>query len=237
MSSTNNSSSSSKNMYERKSDEALDAIVKRVQQVEPSFMKSEGKCLDAKGLSTASTYWAVEVELGEKGFRRVGGSMTVVNVTFDDGEKMEVFLPEKAYNRFFKLLQSQRGKRIGILSFNYNPADNSMMFRDVGTMVLIQDAEGDMVIPACNYGPHALYSEPALAVSRFAGSKRLASELDDSVPVPSRAVVPKRVAVPSTDGAILGGRSTVAGSLDFANLDRTELIALLAKLVAPVVDL
>jgi hypothetical protein len=163
-----------------------------------------------------------------------------MSITFDDGESMVVLLPEKSFNRFFTLLQSQRGKRIAILSFSYNPVDHTMMFRDVGTMVLIQNVLGEMVIPQCNYGPHSKYMEPATAVSRFTGSKRLHSEVDDvTPPAPSPMTIlsgsaaarsPATVA-PSPGVTILRG-SAAAVPLDYANLDRASLIELLAKMVA-----
>lgn len=234
MSSTSSFSSSTKNTYERKSDEALNALVNQVQQVYPAFMKDEGKTLDGKSLNAATTYWALEVTLAEKGIQRKSGTMSMMTVYFDDGESMVVLLPEKAFNRFYSLLQSQKGKKVAILSFSYNPADHTIMFRDVGTMVLIQDGLlGEMVIPECNYGPHSQYTEPATAVSIFTGSKRLFSEVADVAPAPSHAapsVVPSSVPSPA---AALSPVTSAAAPLEYLNLDRAALLELIAKILAP----
>ena len=144
------SSSSNKNTFERKSDDALDALVNLVQQVDQAFMKEEGAHLDKAQLNTTSTYWALEGTLGARGVSRISSTMSTIAMTFDDGESMVVRLPEKSSNRFYKLLQAQKGKKIALLNFQYNPVEHSIMFRDVGTMVLVEDEDGEMVIPACS---------------------------------------------------------------------------------------
>ena len=234
------SSSSNKNTFERKDEEALNALVNLVQQVEPGFMKEEAAGLEKAQLNTVSTYWALEGTVGSRGISRISFTMSKFVMTFDDGESILVHLPEKSSNRFRKLLEAHRGKKIALLNFQYNPTEHSIMFRDVGTMVLVENEDGEMVIPACNYGPHSIYNGASSATSRFSGSKRLASDMDDAVPSSSSVAAPSSssaaapssstVNAPSSAAAAISPTTILGGSLDFANLDHAALLEFIAKM-------